>query len=132
VADIAAAVGRQPGDITSKIVVHVDGDEPAAAAYVRGLANFADAIARNRDGAIAAIDTEFLHDLRVAVRRSRSLLRHAGGVVPEELRDCFAPELAWLQGATSDARDFDVWSLELDPGDALLPFVEMERARAHE
>src|SRR4029079_17100974 len=40
VADIAAAIGRQPGDVTSKIVVPFESDEPAAAAYIRGLANF--------------------------------------------------------------------------------------------
>ena len=46
------------------------------------LTEFAAAIDDNVPGTIASIDTEFLHDLRVAVRRTRSILKLVGDVLP--------------------------------------------------
>ena len=40
----------------------------------------------NWDGTIADIDPEFLHDLRVAVRRTRVVLANAGRVLPDDVR----------------------------------------------
>ena len=56
--------------------IELDPQAPAIEGYRLVLANLDEAIEANRQGTIDDIDPEFLHDLRVAVRRSRSILRH--------------------------------------------------------
>ena len=66
----------------------------------------------NEEGVLNDTDTEFLHDLRVAVRRARSFLG--------QLRDVFAPgpatrlrkSLSWLGKSTNALRDLDVYLLQ--------------------
>ena len=41
-----------------------------------------DTLEANVPGTMRDIDTEFLHDLRIAVRRTRSALKLAGDVLP--------------------------------------------------
>ena len=66
------------------------------------------------DGIIDDIDTEYLHDFRVAVRRTRSVLKMLGDVLPPGLSDRLAPEFRWLGDITTPTRDLDVYLLELD------------------
>jgi CHAD domain-containing protein len=84
------------------------------------LGPFAAVIEDNVAGTIAAIDTEFLHDLRVAVRRTRSILKLAGDVLPANVVERFAPEFKWLGDLTTPVRDLDVYLLELDTMSARL------------
>jgi CHAD domain-containing protein len=86
----------------------------AAVAIAEMLAGFAAAIEDNVPGTIASIDTEFLHDLRVAVRRTRSILKLVGDVLPDKLAERFAPDFKWLGDLTTPVRDLDVYLLELD------------------
>jgi CHAD domain-containing protein len=53
-------------------------------------------------------DPEDLHQLRVAVRRLRSLLRAAGPLVANGWPQSIRAELAWLGGALGPVRDLDV------------------------
>jgi CHAD domain-containing protein len=89
-------------------------ETPAAVAIAEMLTGFTAAIEENVPGTIASIDTEFLHDLRVAVRRTRSILKLAGDVLPDQLAERFAPEFKWLGDLTTPVRDLDVYLLELD------------------
>ena len=66
------------------------------------------------DGIVADIDTEYLHDFRVAVRRTRSVLKMLGDVLPAGLAERSAPEFRWLGDITTPTRDLDVYLLELD------------------
>ena len=75
----------------------------------------------NEPGVIAATDTEFLHDYRVAVRRARSILGQTQGVFPDNATERLRQGLASLAQATSEARDFDVFLLALDGMEAGLP-----------
>ena len=52
-------------------------------------------------------DPESLHDMRVAVRRSRALLRAGKGLVAGDV-DALAAELRWLGEALGEVRDLDV------------------------
>ncbi len=65
------------------------------------------------DGIIADLDTEFLHDFRVSVRRTRSVLKLLGDVLPEGTAAKTAVEFRWLGDATTPTRDLDVYLLEL-------------------
>src|SRR5207344_1186780 len=66
-------------------------------------------------------DSEFLHDYRVAVRRSRSVLGMAKGVVPGALLDHLRAEFKWLGDITTPTRDFDVYRLTYPDFEASLP-----------
>ena len=77
-------------------------ETPAAVAVAEMLAGFAAAIEENVPGTIASIDTEFLHDLRVAVRRTRSILKLAGDVLPDE-RGRAVPAGVQMAGRSHDA-----------------------------
>lgn len=89
-------------------------ETPAAVAVAEMLTGFVTTIDENVAGTIASIDTEFLHDLRVAIRRTRSILKLAGDVLPEDLAERFQPEFKWLGDLTTPVRDLDVYLLELD------------------
>ncbi|MGH2872404.1 MAG: CHAD domain-containing protein [Solirubrobacteraceae bacterium] len=85
--------------------------DAAAAAVCRALAV---SIAGNVPGAIAGVDPEHLHQLRIAVRRTRSVARQLAGAFEPQALSGFRAELRWLQRATGDARDLDVYVSELE------------------
>jgi CHAD domain-containing protein len=124
---------------TSSPTVPLEADEPAVEGFRRVLLNLADSIEANLLGTIDDVDPEFLHELRVAVRRTRSVLARAKGVVPEDVRGHYRGELGWLAALTGPARDLDVYLLEwdgyvapLEPAarDALRPVrAELDRRR---
>jgi CHAD domain-containing protein len=112
VAEAMLRDGRPPGGVSSKPGVKLQSGEPARRAAVRLCRRLAEVIGDNLPGTLADTDTEFLHDLRVAVRRTRALQR--------ELRDVFDPdtlehhraEFKWLQAVTGPTRDLDVYLLD--------------------
>ena len=67
----------------------------------------------NIPGVLADIDTEFVHQARVATRRMRSLIRLFGGAIPEKTGAYFAEELLWLGALFGGVRDLDVFLLNL-------------------
>jgi CHAD domain-containing protein len=75
---------------------------PAGEAARRILQNQLEAMEANEEGTCAARDPEFLHDFRVAVRRTRSALSQIKGVLPAPVLERFRPEFAWLGEITAD------------------------------
>jgi triphosphatase len=59
------------------------------------------------------IDTEFVHQARVATRRMRSALRLFRDAVPQGAGTCLAGELQWIGGMFGAVRDLDVFLLNL-------------------
>ncbi len=84
---------------------------PAAAALTAILTAQLDVLEANVPGTIRDVDTEFLHDLRIAIRRTRSALKLAGRVLPAGLADRYRPEFKWLGDLTTPTRDLDVYLL---------------------
>ncbi|MFH5208346.1 CHAD domain-containing protein [Antrihabitans sp. NCIMB 15449] len=116
--DTLIAVTAQP---TAQPPPPMTADTPAAAAVATALHGFADAIAANVAGVVDDVDTEFLHDLRVAVRRTRSMLKLAGDVLPDGLKERVEPDFRLLGDLTTPTRDLDVYLLDLPTlGDHLL------------
>jgi CHAD domain-containing protein len=72
-----------------------------------------EAMEANQDGVVQDIDSEFLHDLRVAVRRTRSALKELPGMLSDDVERRFREEFRWLGHVTSPTRDLDVYLLEL-------------------
>jgi CHAD domain-containing protein len=112
--DALAHASRKPGDYNNGHVAQLRPETPAPVAIAQTLQHFAAVIDDNVAGTIAAIDTEFLHDLRVAVRRSRSILKLAGDVLPGDMAARFQPALKWLGDLTTPVRDLDVYLLGLN------------------
>jgi CHAD domain-containing protein len=80
-----------------------------------------EAIARHRPGARQGRDPEELHDLRVAVRRTRSALGEFRKFFPAEPVERFRDEFRWLGEVTGPVRDLDVYLEHLPGYRALLP-----------
>ncbi len=68
----------------------------------------------NEPGLRSAVDTEFLHDYRVAVRRIRSILGQVKHVFPDNVLAFFKREFSWLGKITTPTRDLDVYLLKFD------------------
>jgi CHAD domain-containing protein len=87
---------------------------PAVTAVAGILIDLLDAVEANVPGTVRDIDTEFLHDLRVAVRRTRAVLKLAGAALPADLVSHYRPEFKWLGDLTTPTRDLDVHLLGFD------------------
>jgi CHAD domain-containing protein len=119
--EAVTAAGHDPAGISSKISVPLQFDERADVAAATVLRRLLDVIEANTDGTVADIDSEFLHDYRVSVRRSRSVQRELKRVFPPEQLAEFRAEFRWLQQITGDSRDLDVYVLEFDAMRVLVP-----------
>jgi CHAD domain-containing protein len=75
----------------------------------------------NCPGALADVDIEYLHDFRVAVRRTRSVLREMRGVFRPADIERVRVSFKWLQDQTSATRDLDVYLDEFDVLSGLAP-----------
>ena len=82
--------GRKPNDYSSKLNINLDPEMRAdiAAKYI--YSHLLKAIKANEQGTIADTDSEFLHDFRVAVRRTRAGLSQLKGVLPDKISTYFA------------------------------------------
>jgi CHAD domain-containing protein len=131
--DAVEAAGGRPGGVPTKVraeLAPATRTDAAAALVLERLAGVAEA---NLQGAIEDLDPEFLHDLRVSIRRARSVLRELKGVHDPRDRTHLRQELKWAQALTGPVRDLDVQLLEwpqLVAGLELERSVELEPLRA--
>jgi CHAD domain-containing protein len=105
---VLATAGHAPGEYTGKIEVTLTPAMPGRMALAAVLLRLLDTLEANVAGTVRDIDTEFLHDLRVAVRRTRSALKLGGGLLPDGLAAEYRGEFKWLGDLTTPTRDFDV------------------------
>jgi CHAD domain-containing protein len=117
------AVGRRPADYTSKLELQLQSEQDAQQALRTILSSLLGVLKANQDGLRADIDTEFLHDFRVAVRRTRSALGQLKGLLPPEELAPFREDFSWLGTVTGPTRDLDVYLLKFDDYCGLLPEI---------
>jgi len=86
--------------------------ETALIELLRSLAQVADA---NLTGCRAGLDSEYLHQLRIAVRRARSLTKEFRKSLPASQMDGLRRQLAWLGKSSGPVRDLDVLTETLPP-----------------
>jgi CHAD domain-containing protein len=120
--------------------VSIDRSTPAAALLVTEWSAYLAAMRANLPGVLDDVDTEFLHDFRVAVRRTRSTLKLGRPVLPQEVTDRWEPAMKWLSALTTPVRDLDVHQLDLpvmagwlvaaDPDDLQTFAVQLRRRRS--
>jgi CHAD domain-containing protein len=87
----------------------LDRHAPALRGYRTVLHDLLVSLDANWQGTIAHLDSEFLHQARIAVRRTRSVLTEGRGVLPADVRGEQRAAFAWLGGLTGPARDLDVY-----------------------
>jgi len=125
-----AAAGRDPAREVPVWRVELEPGQLAGRALRRVLLRLLEVMEASEEGLLADVDTEFLHDFRVAVRRTRSILQQLKKVLPPEEAAHFRDEFAWLGRLTAGVRDLDVFLLEARVRPELQPLVaHLEAAR---
>jgi len=139
--EAVAAAGKPPAGTSAKLDLTLEPEASATSAAAIVFARLLEVIDANFAGTLDDVDSEFLHDLRVAVRRTRSLQRQFKAIYPERLAH-FREEFKRIQAVTGDLRDLDVYLLDLPALRASLPaqmqpdldplktLLETKRARA--
>jgi CHAD domain-containing protein/phosphohistidine phosphatase SixA len=134
---------KTPHDYTTKFDMQLAPMMRSDAASKIILRFLCQVIRRNEQGVLADIDTEFLHDFRVAVRRTRAALTQIKQVFPAPITARCKRDFAWLGRLTNAQRDLDVHLLCQERYHALLsastcadiePFfahLRQEREKAH-
>ncbi|WP_322081644.1 CHAD domain-containing protein [Burkholderia sp. BCC1972] len=69
----------------------------------------------NEGGVLERDDPEFVHQMRVALRRLRTLMRFFPRFADRQWRDTLGVDLRWLAGLLGTVRDWDVFSTESLP-----------------
>lgn len=115
------AAGTRPGDYSSALQVTIDPQMRTLEAFTAICSTLLDAIVTNEQGIRDDIDSEFLHDFRVAIRRTRAMISEAKGVLPDAERAVHADTFKWLAGATGELRDLDVYLIGFDDLAGQLP-----------
>jgi CHAD domain-containing protein len=123
-AEALRALGHSPGDYSNKVDAKITAGMPAAEAAAVILLRLLDTIEANVPGLLRDLDTEFLHDLRVSVRRTRSALKLFGDVLTaptagkgrltKDQVARFAAEFKWVGDLTTPTRDLDVHLLDFE------------------
>jgi CHAD domain-containing protein len=117
---VLATGGLAPGEYTNKIDVELSSTMPGRLALAAVLRRLLDTLEANVWGTVRDIDTEFLHDLRVSVRRTRTALKLGAGLLPAGLATQYRPAFKWLGDLTTPTRDLDVHLLTFAAGAAEL------------
>lgn len=111
----------QTAPVSSKLDLQLDPRQRSDAAVKEICRRLLATLEANEEGTRLGLDSEFLHQLRVAARRTRSLLGQVKSVVPRStVASCHA-DLKWLGRVTGPARDLDVSLIKLPRYRDLMP-----------
>lgn len=125
-----AALSIESGQDPSKLSVALPPDASAYEALQTILRALLGTMRANEAGTLADLDSEYLHDFRVAVRRTRAVLSEMGDVFSEEFTTHMKTEFRWLGSITGPTRDLDVLLLKLDDYVGLLDEARRETLAA--
>lgn len=118
---VMQSAGQQPGGYQPKPVVSLDPTMRADEAMKALLRAELEVIQINEPYIPQDIDTEFLHDYRVALRRARSALAEVKGVFAADITRKLRTDLQFANQFSNDLRDLDVYLLSEERYRALLP-----------
>ncbi|MCU7838074.1 MAG: CHAD domain-containing protein [Candidatus Thiodiazotropha sp. (ex Troendleina suluensis)] len=121
--DALVGIGQKPGDYSSKLNYRLDPDAPADATARQIMIGLLNTLEANISGTKANLDSEFLHDLRVATRRTRSAMSQIKGVFDPQQLEPFKQGFGWIGKVTGETRDLDVYLLHYPSFRAGLPKV---------
>nr|WP_319491127.1 CHAD domain-containing protein [uncultured Desulfobacter sp.] len=117
----AQALKLRISDYTSKPVIQLSETAPARQSLCTIVQTFLQVTRQNEPGLIDDLDTEFLHQWRVSLRKVRSVLTLFKGVVDTETLDRLKLDFKEIMQDTNMMRDRDVYLLSKDDYFALVP-----------
>jgi CHAD domain-containing protein len=115
------AAGKSPGSYSSKLKIQLDPAMRSDEATKIILRYLLQIMKINEANLEKDLDTEFLHDFRVATRRTRSALGQIKSVFPKNITGRFKKEFAFVGKLSNQLRDLDVYLLKEDAFKAILP-----------
>jgi CHAD domain-containing protein len=118
---VMAAAQRCPMEYSSGFSVLLNRDMDSLMAARKIYTTLLTAMQTNQQGICDDLDSEFLHDFRVAIRRTRSGLSLIKDVLDPEISSRFKKDFRYLGAITGPVRDLDVYLLMEDNYKARLP-----------
>lgn len=115
------AVNKKPGSYSTKVDIQLDPDMRADNATRSILRSLLHIIRINETKIEKDIDTEFVHDFRVAIRRTRSALGQIKYVFPSNITNRFKNNFAFMTSLSNELRDLDICLLNEDSYKTKLP-----------
>ena len=112
---------QKPGSYSGKLNLQLKPKKRSDASAKVILRYLFEIMKANEAGIKADIDTEYLHDYRIAIRRTRSALSQIRNVFPTEVTEHFKQEFRTLGQLTNQLRDLDVYLLSEGEFQARLP-----------
>jgi CHAD domain-containing protein len=134
---------RAFGELPPRAEAPPDKDAPPLEHLLFQVRTQYEAIVRHDPGVRLGLDPEDVHDLRVATRRLRAMLRAAREMLAPDWSEALREELKWLAGELGPLRDADVFLAYLRDetkdfrdsdragADELTAMVEADRSAAH-
>lgn len=116
-----SATELTPANYSSKINIQLTASQNADQALRTILLHLLATLKANIEGTRADLDSEFLHDFRVAIRRTRSALSQLKGILPPAELAPFLTDFSWLGTITGPTRDLDVYLLKFNDYKNRLP-----------
>ena len=113
--------GKAPRRYTLRPTFDLAPDLPARETARRIIHKMLATARENEAGIVDDIDTEFLHDYRICVRKIRSVLSLIKGIYPEEKTEELRAAFAQFCEVTNRLRDLDVYLLAREEYTAMLP-----------
>jgi len=115
------SVNKKPGSYSTKVDIQLNPDMRADHA-TRSILKYLLRIIRINETEIEKdIDIEFVHDFRVAIRRTRSALGQIRHVFPSNITNRFKKNFSFIFSLSSELRDLDVYLLNEDRYKMRLP-----------
>ncbi len=106
--------GIEPGIYSPKVEINLDPDEECSRALKKIFKHLLSVIKQNENCVKKDIDTECLHDFRVAIRRTRSALSQIKNVFPQPEYERFTADFKYFGKMSNRLRDLDVYLLNSD------------------
>lgn len=109
-----AESGISTNDYTTKLNLFLDSEMQAEQALKQILLRLLEIMQQNAAGSIRGRDTEFMHDYRVSIRKTRSALTQINQVLPQNDIAKYNSFFSGLGKLTNPVRDLDVFLLKLE------------------
>ena len=122
-------LGRTACDYSTKLQYGFSADTPTLQAAVEIFTALYAIITANEKGIERDIDTEFLHDFRIAIRRTRSLLAQLKHHFTSSAIRNFGEEFSWLGHMTNAKRDYDIFGLKIPVYESLVCSALLDHLR---
>jgi len=109
-----AESGKSTTGYSNKLNLNLEPGMAAEQALKLVLLGLLDIMQQNEAGAIRGRDTEFMHDYRVSIRKTRSALTQVEQVLPQGVTARYNTFFSGLGKLTNPIRDLDVFLLKLE------------------